>query len=301
MSLLLDLRYRLEYLLLRSIIGFIRLFPLDTAAEVSARMWRRLMPGGRRHRRALANLAIAFPDMAIEERERIVRAMWDNVGRVFAEMMQIDRLLEQPERIEITDDFFVRRYKGKMGSIICASMHMGNWELAMWPLALCDCKTAAVYRLVKNPYVDAYLRSKRERLYPGGLFAKGRRTRGGYNPGYDTARMLGNYARNGGRLAFLADLYDGKGIPVPFFGRQAKSAPFPAMLARRTGARLWVGKCTRIGNQSRFRITVREIKVPRTDDATADVSGITAAIQRQFEDWIRETPEQYMWTNRRFA
>lgn len=301
MPLLLDLRYRIEYAALRFVIGLIRLFPLETGAELSARVCRLLGPLGRRHRRALANLEIAFPEMSLAERTEIAMQMWDNIGRVFAEMMQIDRILEQPERIEVSDDFFVRRYKGKLGSIICASLHMGNWELAMWPLALCDCKTAAVYRLVKNPYVDAYLRAKRSRLYPGGLYARGRRMRGGRNPGFDAARLLSNYARQGGRLAFLADLYDAKGIAVPFFGRMAKSAPFPAMLARRTGARLWVGKCTRIGRQSRFRITVRELKVPRSDDAEADVRSITAAMQQQFEQWIRETPGQYMWINRRFA
>lgn len=299
-ALLLDIRYRLEYLLLRLIIGLVRLFPLDTAAELSARVWRFVAPRTRRQKKALANLAIAFPDLSPEERERITLEMWDNMGRVMAETIQIDRLLEEPQRIEIENDFFIRRYKGKLGTVICASMHMGNWELAMWPLAVSDCKTAGVYRLVKNPYVDQYLRRMRARLYPGGLFAKGRR-RGGRAAGYDAARILGNYAKHGGRLAFLADLYDGKGIPVPFFGREAKSAPFPAMLARRAGARMWVGKCVRVGRQSRFRVAVKELRVPRTDNAEEDVRWLTAAMQKQFEEWIRETPGQYMWTNRRFA
>ena len=34
-----DLRYRLEYLLLRLIIGLVRLPPLDVSAEISARIW----------------------------------------------------------------------------------------------------------------------------------------------------------------------------------------------------------------------------------------------------------------------
>lgn len=186
MSFLTDLRYRLEYLVLRVIIGFFRLMPLDTAADVSAWFWRTLAPRTRRQKKALDNIAIAFPDMPQAERERIAFAMWDNMGRVMAEMMQIDRILDQPERITIEDDFVVRRYAGKMGPAIAVSLHMGNWELAMWPFALCDAQPAAVYRLVKNPYVDAYLRSMRQRLYPGGLFAKGRV--GGRAAGYDTAR-----------------------------------------------------------------------------------------------------------------
>ncbi|MGD9867534.1 MAG: lysophospholipid acyltransferase family protein [Hyphomicrobiales bacterium] len=299
MTFLTDLRYRLEYFVLRLIIGFFRLLPLDAAADVSAWIWRTVAPRTRRQKKALDNLAIAFPDMPMEERVRITQSMWDNMGRVMVEMMQIDRILEQPDRISLDSDFFIHRYKGKMGPAIAVSMHMGNWELAMWPLALCDAKPAAVYRLVKNPYVDEYLRSMRKQLYPGGLFAKGRV--GGRAAGYDTARQLGEFARKGGRLAFLADLYDGKGIEVPFFGRPAKSAPFPAMLARRAGSRLWIGRCLRQGRSSRFRVSVKELRVPRSADNEADVVELTSAIQKQFEDWIRETPEQWMWSNRRFS
>jgi KDO2-lipid IV(A) lauroyltransferase len=72
------------------------------------------------------------------------------------------------------------------------------------------------------------------------------------------------------------------------------------MLARRVGARLWVGRCVRIGTQSRFKIVVREVKVPWTTDANADIQTITAEIQKQFEIWIREHPDQWMWGNKRW-
>ena len=299
MKILLDLRYRIEYVFLRLIIGIVRLFPLDRAADISAAIWRRMAPGGRRHKRAIANLTTAFPEKPREELEEIALNMWDNLGRVMAEMMQIDRILDEPERLELVDDYVVRRYDGKMGTGICVSLHMGNWELAAWPLVLCEAQPAAVYRLVKNPYVELYLRRMRERLYPGGLFAsKGmRRT----PAAHESVRIMTDFARKGGRLAFLADRYDGKGIAVPFFGQEAKSTPFPAMLARRLGARMWIGCCRRVGRESRFRVEVVEVKVPRTENSDEDVRWLTAAVQQQFEKWIRETPEQFMWTNRRFS
>jgi KDO2-lipid IV(A) lauroyltransferase len=300
---LLVLRYRLEYFALRLIVGFCRLFPLDSAADFTARLIKRLASGGRRHKKALANLEIAFPEKSPEEREAIALAMWDNIGRVIVETMQIDRLLDQPERIEVEDNVY-RRYKGKMGTVVAVSLHMGNWEIAAWPLILCDSKMAGVYRLVKNPYVDQYLRKMRSRLYSGGMFAKGRAR--GKSAGFDTVRAISGHIRDvlkneTATVGFLADLYDGKGIEVPFFGQQARSTPFPAMLARRLGARMWIGRCIRVPGQSRFRVAFREVKVPRTDDSEADVRNMTAEIQQQFEEWIRENPEQYMWTNRRFA
>ena len=74
----LDLRYRLEYLVLRFLIGIVRLFPIDLAANVSAKAWRLIAPYNRRHKRALLNLERAFPDKTREERERIARAAWEN-------------------------------------------------------------------------------------------------------------------------------------------------------------------------------------------------------------------------------
>ena len=75
----------------------------------------------------------------------------------------------------------------------------------------------------------------------------------------------------------LADLYDRRGMEVPFFGHPASSSKFAAMLARRLGCRIWVGRCIRVGTQSRFQVEMKELQVPFTDDKEADIRAITAA------------------------
>jgi len=301
---LIDIRHRIEYAILRFVIGIVRLLPLDTASDLFAWLTVKIAHGGRRHRNALSNLRIAYPDMPEAEREAIVMEMWDNIGRVIVETMQIDRILADPSRIQVENLPMVLRYKDKMGATIAATMHMGNWELASWPLALAGSPTAAVYRLISNPYVDEYLSDKRKALFPGGLFGKGGwKTR---STGFDTARQLGRFIRERGRhdtasLGFVADLYDKNGVAVPFFGQQVKFTPFPALLVRRLNARMWIGRCIRLGKQSRFQVKVVEVKVPRTDDEQEDIRHITASVQKQFEEWIREHPGQYMWSNKRFV
>jgi KDO2-lipid IV(A) lauroyltransferase len=299
MSKLIAIRHAIEYVLLRGVIAFVRLLPLDLAREWSAAVWRLLAPYGRRHARALENLAVAFPEKTPEERQAIAMAMWANLGRVMAETMLLDRILREPERIEVETPELVERYAGKMGAAIFCSLHMGNWELAMWPLTRAGAKPAAVYRLVDNPYIDLYLRSQRTALYPGGLFARGKMK--GMQLGHDTARMIASYVREGGRLGFLADRYENKGMKVAFFGKPAGSNIVPIMLARRAGARLWAGRCIRVGNESRFRVRMREIKVPWTDDPNKDIEAALTELQAQFEAWIREHPEQWMWSNRRWS
>jgi KDO2-lipid IV(A) lauroyltransferase len=299
---LIDLRQRVEYAGLRLIAAAIRMLPLDVGANVSGRLWRLFAPFNRRHKRALANLAIAFPEKSPGERRAIARAMWENLGRVMAETMQIDRVIAEPDRIQLepgTERVFAR-YKDKMGSAIGVTLHMGNWELAAWPMTVAGNNPAAVYRSVNNPYVDRYLRGLRGDLYPGGLLGKGR-VNGSREEGQKTARLITDFVRRGGRLGLVCDLYDRTGIPVPFFGKPAPSVAIAGMIARRVGARIWLSRCLRLGRQSRFTIELKELKVPRTASAADDVTWVTAAMQRQFEAWIRENPEQWMWSNRRWS
>jgi Kdo2-lipid IVA lauroyltransferase/acyltransferase len=299
---LLDLRFRAEYLGLRLITGLVRLVPLDVASNVSGKIWRLVAPYDRRHQRALDNLAIAFPDKSAQERQAIALAMWENIGRVMAETMQLDRIIAEPDRIQLIDSTATvfERYRNKMGAAIGVTLHMGNWELAAWPLTVAGNNPAAVYRTVKNPYVDRYLRWLRKDLYPGGLLGRGRMN-GDVNEGQKTARLIMDFVRQGGRLGLVCDLHDRTGLPVPFFGRPARSVAIPAMIARRVGARIWMGRCLRVGRQSRFTIELKELKIPRTSNAADDVKWITTAMQAQFEAWVREAPEQWMWSNRRWG
>jgi len=292
-----DLRYRVEYIGLRTIEALLRLLPLDVGVNLSARIWRLVARFDRRHQRALDNLAIAFPDKTPRERRAIALAMWENLGRVMAETMQIDRILAEPERIEIVSQNIHRRYKDKLGSAIGVSLHMGNWELAIWPFTLAGNNPAAVYRTVKNPYVDEYVREARKILYPGGLLGKGRNR----EEGQTTARRIMGFVRDGGRLGLVCDLHDRTGLAVPFFGKPARSVTIPAMIARRLGARIWMSRCLRVGKESRFQIELKELKVPRTASQADDVRSITTAMQAQFEAWIREAPQQWMWSNRRWG
>ncbi len=301
-SALRDLQFRLEYAVLRAVVGVVRMVPLGFATRSSAWAWRRLAPrlNPKRHNRALANLAIAFPDKTQAERDAIALAHWENLGRVMAETMRLDQLIADPARITILNPKVFARYSNKLGPIVGASLHMGNYELAIWPLTISGANPAAVYRSVNNPYVDQYLRDQRRDLYPGGLFGRGR-VEGDHGESQKTARAIMDYVRRGGRLGVVCDLYDKTGLAVPFFGKDAPTVTIPAMIARRTGARIWMSRCTRVGTDSRFEIELKELRVPRTSNPSDDVRIATAEMTQQFEAWVRETPEQWMWSNRRWS
>jgi lauroyl/myristoyl acyltransferase len=54
----------------------------------------------------------------------------------------------------------------------------------------------------------------------------------------------------------------------------------------------------RIGADSRFRIEIRKLRVPRTTNQVDDVRRALIAIHAQFESWTREVPSQWLWSHR---
>ena len=113
-----------------------------------------------------------------------------------------------------------------------------------------------VYQRLSNPYVDEETRKIRAFLYEAGLLPK--------TP--VTARALLRSVKSGGCPAFVADLRDDRGAPVPFFGHPARSNVFPALLARTTGLPLYAGAAYRLPGV-RFRIGAREFRFPRRTTA----------------------------------
>jgi Kdo2-lipid IVA lauroyltransferase/acyltransferase len=275
-----DLQWRVEYGVLRTVAAFFRSLPLNFATSASAFAWRTLAPiiNPKRHKRALDNLAIPFPEKTGAERHEIALKHWENLGRVMVETMRIDRFLPEPERVEIVSQNIFSRYKDKLGAAIGVGLHMGNWELAVLPFTWAGANPAAVYRSVTNPYVDRYLRAQRADLCPGGLFGRG--VVGEHGDDQRTARAIMDFVRRGGRLALVCDLYDRTRMLVPFFGKEAKTQAIAVIIARRVGARMWLSRAKRIGTASRFQIEIKELRVPRKANHADDIRWTMAYMQK---------------------
>ena len=283
-----DFKYGFEYVVVRAVAWLVARLPLETASDLSGWIWRKVAPRLRRHNRALAHLAAAFPDLSAAERERLACDMWEVLGRTFAETFYLAEIYAS-HRIDAADAMgLVQAYEAQ-GMVVCAA-HQGNWEVAAMGLLRLGKAPAGLYRRVKNPRVDRFLKDLRAPYYPAGLFAK--------EP--TTALKLMRLLKRGGCLAMLADLRDHMGLQVPFFGRNAPSTPFPAMMARNLGLPLFAGRIVREPGV-RFRLSMEKIDVPVTDDKEADILAATANLQAAFERSIRAHPEQWMWAHQRWG
>src|SRR5258708_14200046 len=100
MTLPTNLRYRLEYAGFRLIQAATVALPLEAASRWSGASWRLIAPRLYRQKRVLKNLALAYPDMPLDQRDRIAADMWENLGRTFAASFRIRKIMDEG-RIEL--------------------------------------------------------------------------------------------------------------------------------------------------------------------------------------------------------
>jgi KDO2-lipid IV(A) lauroyltransferase len=286
-----SIRQWCEYGLTLLAMSVMRFAGVDASANAFAWLSRTIGPRTRRHRQSLENLAIAFPDLTSEERVRIAYAMWDNMGRVAAELILVDRIVADPSRLTIRGADGLEKVVRDRVPQVGVTLHSGNWEFAIWPVKALGGDPAGVYRPLANPRIDRLIRERRSALFSGGLFAKGR------EDGPRAARALIDFVRGGGWLGFVCDHVDRRGVEVPFLGQTARVTYVPALIARHTDAQMWVARTVRAEGRSAFRIDAVRIDVPVTGDRRHDAHQATRLIFQQFEAWIREHPEQWQWWN----
>ena len=283
-----ELGLRLEFAAVWLAIVLARAIPLQMASWLSGNLWRLVAPRLRRQKRALANLELAFPEKSLGERKAIAAAMWENLGRTFAESFRIKTLTEGDRIVFEPAEGFEDAARGAKPFIVCG-LHLGNWEILAHGGQRLGVSLIGVYQRLSNPHIETLLHSIRVPLYKAGLTPK--------TP--MAARVLLRAMKNGASPCFLADLRDDNGPFVPFFGRPARSTVFPALLARTTGVPLYAGAAFRRPG-GRFSIRIMPIPMPQTNNSAADALVATQALQRQFEAFIREAPEQWMWAHRKW-
>ncbi len=90
------------------------------------------------------------------------------------------------------------------------------------------------------------------------------------------------------------------GLPVPFFGRTAYTAPGPAIFSLKTGAPILPMFIVRERGIPKTLFIERPVEIERTFDEKKDTELLTAKFTEAIEDSIRRYPEQWPWLNRRW-
>ena len=279
-----------EGLFARLAFVFFRLLPLDAASALGGMLASSVGPLLGISKRARLNLRRALPSLSEADIDRIVREMWDNLGRVVAEyphLRQI-RVFAADGRVETQGFEHMDRAVAAGRPTIIFSGHIANWEIAGLAATQYGAPVTQIYRAANNPLVAQ-------------LISRFRGDDGEYVPkGSAGARRAVAALTRGEHLTLLADQKMNDGIPAPFFGRKAMTAPALASLALRFDCDVLPARVERLGG-AHFRLTVfPPLPLPRGIGPHAAVTELTARVNAILETWIRDRPEQWLWVHRRW-
>jgi Kdo2-lipid IVA lauroyltransferase/acyltransferase len=272
------------------VFGALALFPIEWASAVGGALARRIGPFLRISNQARSNLRRAFPGVEDSEIERIVKAMWDNLGRVAAEYPHLRniRIFAPDGRVKTHGFEHMDNAVARGRRMIIFSGHLANWEIGALAAVQYGITVTQIYRAPNNPLVDR-------------MIARFRGDRGEYIPkGVSAARRAFSALYRGEHLTMLADQKLNEGIPVPFFGRPAMTATALSLLALRFDCDVLPARVERLDG-ARFRLTVfHPLPIARSGELDADVATLTADVTAVLESWIRDRPEEWLWVHHRW-
>ncbi|MBL7494759.1 phosphatidylinositol mannoside acyltransferase [Frankia sp. CNm7] len=187
--------------------------------------------GGRGVRRLRANLARVVPPGT--DLDALTKAAMRSYARYWLEVFRLQDMA--PERyignMVVQDEHYLRDTYAAGKGMILALPHMGNWEQAgAWLAGTGVPFTTVAERLRPESLFDRFV------AFRESLGMEVIPLTGGAAPPME---LLAERLRAGGCLCLLADRdLSARGVPVRFFGAEARMAAGPAALALRTGAPL---------------------------------------------------------------
>lgn len=270
---------------------FFRILPLDWASAIGGAIAAAIGPGLRVTNRARTRIKTVFPEKSDAEVEDIVIGMWRNLGRTVAEFPHSSGLSFHPRdgRIVIDGMQHLEAFRDDGEAGLFFSAHIGNWELAPLTAVAYGVDTVFVYREANNRLM--------ERIY---LLGRSNLRNILVRKGSEGAKGIMKALREKKHVGMLVDQKMNDGMAVPFFGRDAMTAPAIAAMALKFKCPIMPARVIRT-NGAHFKIDLGEpFLAEDTGDREADMLRVMTRVNGIIEDWIREHPDQWMWLHNRW-
>lgn len=247
----------------------------------------------------LENLRNSFPEKSEEEVRQIGRQFYWHFAQIVVEILKLGAIspTELQRRMRFVNPELMTRHFAENRLVLSLGSHRGNWEWILSGAALeFPGRAAGVYKPLTNKFFEYFMRRLRTRLGADAV------------PMLATLRYLVQHRGQGRTLSLLTDQAaskDDRPYWTDFLHQDAGFYTSADRLAQQLDcAVLYVGI-------RRVRRGYYEVKFTELPDGRAVAAGanspdeaqrfpVTEAFIRHLEADIRATPEQYLWTHRRW-
>ena len=288
------MRERLEYALVWPWIKLLGALPRPVARAVGIAIGLTVYRvHGRLRAVGMRNVAIAFPEISLDDRRKLVRGEFISLGRQLAEVCLFPRYTrENVSEVVVYDGLenYERAFARGKG-VLFLTGHLGGWELSAFAHSLQGHPMSVVMRPLDNPYIDGLVQRYRT-MHGNKAVSKD-----------DFVRGLLAAMRAGEVVGILMDtnMTPPQGVFVNFFGVPAYTASGLARIALRTDAAVVPTFTTWDDKLGKYTLRFDPaLELIRTDDNEADIVANTAKFTGVIESYIRRYPDQWLWLHRRW-
>lgn len=283
-----------QYSLARVLLSFFGILPRRTAYSAGLLLSRIVFRLASRQRKvAFYNLKMALPELSEDERVRIVKGVFDNLGRLLVEFSHFPKLNHAniPDLVEYEGIEHYQEALAQGNGVLFLTAHVGAWELSSFAHSLYGYPMKFLTRPIDNTRIESLISDYRKRA-GNEVISRNDATRG-------VLRALGNNEAVGILIDQNTTLNEG--IFADFFGIPAATTPSLATFALRTDAVVVPGFIhwdrARRKHILEFQSTVKLI---RTGNRQADTLANTAQFNQIIEAFVRKYPDQWLWIHRRW-
>ncbi|MEJ2593639.1 MAG: lysophospholipid acyltransferase family protein [bacterium] len=236
------------------------------------------------------NLTRCFPEKSPAEIDELITGAYKNLTDIIVEGIKAFTMTraQLAARHKIINPEILDIYKGSGKSIIATPCHYGNWEWgAMAPSLQLDYQIIGFYTPLSNPYMDKLIRKNRSRT--GAVLASTRKT----------SRTFDDFSEKKCVYIMAADQSPSKpekAIWVDFLGQKTAFLNGPEKHARLRDLPVVFVDIQRV---KRGFYTLELSYTSRNPKETKE-GEITATYAHKLETVIREKPENWLWSHKRW-
>ena len=282
------INYFLQFILIVSLYSFYRLLGLKISLKISAKIFLIFGSIFRSNEICKKNISLAFPQISETKMNDVIKNMWINYGKIFAEYPFIKNFRNSNKNnlISIENKNYLLDIKKAKEPVIFISGHFNNFELMAMTIEKFGIDLAAVYRPLNNKFLNPMMEKIRKKYICKKQVKKG----------ISGTKELLRYFKNGSSIALMIDQRVSQGIKANFFGKNAFTTTLPAQFVKKFNAKIVPVYIERTENDL-FKIKIDE---PIIFDKQHTIPSITLSLNKILEKMILKNPAQWIWTHNRW-
>ena len=283
-----NIKYFIEFLFVKLFFFIFKIIGYKNASNLGAKIGSIFGPLFRSKSLTKKNIKNCLKNINEEEINFLIKKMWENYGRIFAEYMYIEKFRSKKLEtyIKISGIKTLEKIKKDGKPVVFISGHFSNFELMAMQLELSGIKLSAVYRPLNNIFLNQTMENLRRNFICKYQIKKGL---GGVR------EIIKAFAQNSS-IALMIDQRVSEGEKSLLFDKPTFTTTIPAQLIKKY-------KCPVVPiyierkNNLFFDIIIED---PIYFNEKEDIKNITLKLNNWLGNKILLNPDQWIWTHNKW-